>query len=203
MRAEAMFLVSLYHRLLAGTRFCLRVVIIAWLCGWLCCGLVHAGSMRFESAGTYVSNDTYYLDAFARVDLGMEPVQALINGVELHFLVQLAVFKTRRWWIDTPILERRLRYRLDYYELTQHFRVTDVQSGESENFRSVAAAVRELGSLSRYALLPSNQINKRRQYIASIQLGLDLTRLPGPLMAQALRSDEWQLETEEFQWSLN
>jgi len=194
-----MFLVSSYHRVLTGTRFCLKVVITASLCA----GLAHAGSMRFESAGTYVSNDTYYLDAFARVDLGIEPVQALINGVELHFLVRLAVYKTRRWWIDTPILERRLRYRLDYYELTQHFRVIDVQSGESENFRSVAAAVRKLGSLSRYALLPANQINDRRQYVASIKLGLDLTRLPGPLMAQALRSDDWQLETEVFQWSLN
>ncbi len=194
-----MYLVSSYHRLLAGIRYCLRVAITVLIC----CGLSYAGSMRFESAGTYVSNDTYYLDAFARVDLGMEPIQALVNGVELHFLVQLAVYKTRRWWIDTPILERRLRYRLDYYELTQHYRVTNLQSGKSENFRSVAAALRELGSLSRYALLPANEINNRRQYVASIQLELDLTRLPGPLMAQALRSREWQLETEEFQWSLN
>ena len=89
MCAEAMFLVSSYHRLLTGTRFCLRVAITIVVC----CELSYAGSMRFESAGTYVSNDTYYLDAFARVDLGQEPIQALVNGVELHFLVQLAVYK--------------------------------------------------------------------------------------------------------------
>lgn len=194
-----MFPLSSHHRLIAGLRLCLRVVVTVLVC----CGVLHAGSMRFESAGTYVSNDTYYLDAFARVDLGMEPIQALVNGVELHFLVRLAVYKTRRWWIDTPVLERRLRYRLDYYELTQHYRVTDAQTGKSENFRSVAAALRELGSLSRYALLPAHEINDRRQYVASIQLELDVTRLPGPLMAQAIRSSEWQLETEEFRWSLN
>lgn len=194
-----MFLVPSYVRLLTGMQYCLRVAMVVLVC----VGAAAAGSMRYESAGTYVSNDNYYLDAFARVDLGAEPVQALVNGVELHFLVHVAIYKTRRWWIDTPILERRLRYRLDYYELTQHYRVTDLQSGKSENFRSVAAALRELGSLSRYSLLPANQINKRRQYTASIQLELDLTRLPGPLMAQALRSSEWQLETEEFQWSLN
>ena len=194
-----MFVLSSYHRLLAGTRFCLRVAITVMLC----LELSFAGSMRFESAGTYVSNDTYYLDAFARVDLGQEPIQALVNGVELHFLVRLAVHKTRRWWIDTPVLERRLRYRLDYYELTQHYRVTDVQSGESKNFRSVSAALRELGSMSRYALMPASQVNQRRRYTASIQLALDVTRLPGPLMGQALRSSDWQLKTEEFQWSLN
>lgn len=199
MRAEPMFSLPTSHRMPKG-RFWLKTLTIAVMA---CCSLANAGSMRFESAGTYVSNGTYYLDSFARVDLGREPVQALINGVELHFLIELAVFKTRRWWIDTPVLERRLRFKLDYYELTQHYRVTDLQSGKSANFRSLAAAVRKLGSLSRYALLGAEKINTRRQYNASIRLELDLTRLPGPLMAQALRSSEWQLETGEFQWSLN
>jgi len=194
-----MFLVPSNHRLY-GRRYYRRAVAIAIL---LYCGIVYAGTMRYESAGTYVSSDMYYLDAFARVELGREPVQALENGVELNFLVQLAVHKKRRWWIDTPVLERRLRYTLDYYELTQHYRVIDTQTGTSENFRSVAAALRELGSLTRYALIPANRINDRRRYVASIKLALDITRLPGPLMGQAIRSREWQLKTEEFQWSLN
>ena len=195
-----MFLVPSHHRLYAGKQYYLRTLAIATA---VFCGLTYAGTMRFESAGTYVSNDMYYLDAFARVELGREPLQALVNGVELNFLLRLAVHKKRRWWIDTPVLERRLRYTLDYYELTQHYRVIDAQTGTSENFRSVAAALRELGSLSRYALIPSRKINSRRRYVASIQLALDISRLPGPLMGQAFRSREWQLETEEFQWSLN
>lgn len=165
--------------------------------------VAHSASVRFESAGTYLKNGTYYLDSFARLELGSAPEQALANGVNLHFLVELTVHKKRKWWIDTPVMERRLRYKLYYYDLTRHYRVEDLQSGESINFRSLAAALRRLGSLTQFALIPAKQLKSSRRYGASIRLELDHTRLPGPLQAQALVSREWQLESEVFRWLLN
>jgi len=162
-----------------------------------------AATLRYESAGTYLKNNTYYLDSFARLELGDEHRQALLNGVGLYFLVEIAVFKQRRWWIDTPVLERRLRYKLYYYDLTRHYRVEDLQSGTNTNYRSLAAALRSLGKLDQYALISRDRINDTGSYTATIKLELDRTRLPGPLMAQALVSSEWQLESEVFRWSLN
>ncbi|OED37429.1 hypothetical protein AB833_23700 [Chromatiales bacterium (ex Bugula neritina AB1)] len=176
---------------------------IVLACLLLMVSTVYSASMRFESAGTYVKNNTYYLDSFARLDLGDAPAKALANGVELYFLVEIAVHKNRRWWIDTPVIERRLRYRLYYYDLTRHYRVENMQSGKSTNFRSLAAALRKLGRLNQYALMPVTQIDERDSYTASIKVELDRTRLPGPLMAQALVSKEWQLESEVFRWLLN
>lgn len=178
----------------------LRTVVLANL---LFLSIAHSSTVRFESASTYLKNGTYYLDSFARVDLGREPSQALVNGVNLYFLVELAVHRKRKWWIDTPVLEKRLRYKLYYYDLTMHYRVEDLQSGESQNFRSLAAALRTLGSLTKYALVPADQLKSNRNYDASISLTLDHTRLPGPLQAQALVSREWQLESEVFRWLLN
>ena len=165
--------------------------------------LVHGASVRFESAGTYLKNGTYYLDSFARLELGTGLEQALSNGVNLHFMVEVTVTKKRKWWIDTPVLERRLRYKLYYYDLTRHYRVEDSQTGESDNFRSLAAALRQLGSLTQFALIPADQLASSRRYAASIKLELDRTRLPGPLQAQALVSRDWQLESEVFRWLLN
>ena len=135
--------------------------------------------------------------------MGADLEQALANGVNLHFMVEVTVHKRRKWWIDTPVLERRLRYRLYYYDLTRHYRVEDSQTGESDNFRSLAAALRRLGSLTQFALIPANQLASNRRYAASIKIELDRTRLPGPLQAQALVSRDWQLESEEFKWLLN
>jgi len=164
---------------------------------------VQAATIRYESAGTYLKNDTYYLDSFARLDLGRAPVRALANGVGLHFLVEIAVHRQRRWWLDTPVLERRLRYKLYYYDLTRHYRVEDVQTRKSTNYRSLAAALRKLGSIEQFPLIPSASIKGSRSYTASIRLELDRTRLPGPLMAQALVSKDWQLQSEVFRWLLN
>ena len=159
--------------------------------------------LRFESAGTYLVDDMYYLDCFALIELADAPAKALVNGVELNFVVELAVHRNRRWWLDTPVFERRIRYRLFYYDLTRHFRVVEVRTGNTTNYRSLDQALRHLGSLSRYPLLPANRIKSHKRYTASVRIGLDRTRLPGPLMAQALVSRAWQMESEVFKWSLN
>jgi hypothetical protein len=177
--------------LVAGVMLCIGI------------GAVYAASARFESAGTYLKDGTYYLDSFARLELGDAAEAALANGVNLYFLVEVTVHRKRRWWIDTPVLERRLRYKLYYYDLTLHYRVEDLQTGDSTNFRSLAAALRELGKLDKFALIPQSRLSNGRRYSASIRLALDHTRLPGPLQAQALVSRDWQLESEEFSWLLN
>jgi len=165
----------------------------------------HADSygMRFENASTYLDNGMYYLDAFARLEIGEEPEEALLNGVELHFLVEMAVQRIRRWWIDTPVIERRLRYKLYFYDLTRHYRVENLQTGESVNYRSLTAALRYLGQINRFALIDADQIKKSKRYNASITFSLDGTRLPGPLAARAMVASEWNLQSEVFQWSLN
>lgn len=177
--------------------------VLALLVGFVPVSNANAATMRFESAGTYLKDGTYYLDSFARLDLGAGHQQALANGVSLFFLVEVSVYQHRKWWIDTPVLERRLRYKLFYYDLTMHYRVEDLQTGESSNYRSLAAALRHLGSLNQFALISASEIKNSRSYTASIRLELDQTRLPGPLQAQAFVSGEWQLESEVFRWSLN
>lgn len=162
-----------------------------------------APSVRFENASSYVDDGVYYLDAFARLEIGAEPEKALMNGVELHFLIEVVVERDRRWWIDTPVIQRRLRYKLYFYELTRHYRVDNLQTGDSKNYRSLTAALRFLGQINRYALIEASKIKKSRRYTASIAVSLDSTRLPGPLAARAMVSRDWDLQSEVFQWSLN
>ena len=113
------------------------------------------------------------------------------------------VQRKRRWWIDSPVLERRLRYKLYFYELTRHYRVDDLQTGESVNYRDLSAALRFLGQINRYALIEGDRLNGSARYTASIAVSLDNTRLPGPLAARAMVSSEWDIQSEEFKWSLN
>lgn len=187
------------RQVIPGLKLCFVVLAL------LAVNMVQANqpSLRFENASTYLDEGVYYLDAFARLEIGDEPEEALMNGVELHFLVEIIVQRSRRWWIDTPVIERRLRYKLYFYELTRHYRVDNLQTGESDNYRSLTAAMRYLGQINRYALIEANRIKKSRRYTASINVSLDSTRLPGPLAARAMVSRDWNLQSEVFQWSLN
>lgn len=181
--------------------------LVVWLSAisvFCVCAAAHASAtMQFENASTYLDDGVYYLDAFARLEIGEEPEKALMNGVELHFLIEVVVARDRRWWIDTPVIERRLRHKLYFYELTRHYRVDNLQTGESKNYRSLVAALRYLGQINRFALIEANRINDSKRYTASINVSLDNTRLPGPLAARAIVSNVWDLQSEVFQWSLN
>lgn len=181
-------------------RFWLGVLVIFFLCG---SARVSSAGLQFENASTYLDDGVYYLDAFARVEIGDEPEKALMSGVELHFMAEVMVVRNRRWWLDTTVVERRLRYILYFYELTRHFRIENLQTGESANYRSLSAALRFLGQINRYALIEAAKINNSKRYTASINLSLDSSRLPGPLAARAVVSDDWNLRSEEFKWSLN
>jgi len=163
----------------------------------------NASSLRFENASTYLDDGIYYLDAFARVEIGDEPERALVNGVELHFIVDVIVERDRRWWLDRQVVERRLRYKLYFYELTRHYRVDNLQTGESDNYRSLTAALRFLGQINRLPLVGANRIKQSKRYKASIELSLDSTRLPGPLATQSVITDDWDIQSEVFEWSLN
>jgi len=165
--------------------------------------LATGSGMRYENAGTYLDDGVYYLDAFARLEMGEEQQRALVSGVELHFLVEVMVQRKRRWWLDTSVLERRLRYKLYFYELTRHYRVEDLQTGTSVNYKSLTAALRFLGQINRYALIEGDRLKGSARYTASITVSLDNSRLPGPLAARAIVSSEWDMQSEEFKWSLN
>ena len=181
-------------------RSCFAFVLLTVVCHT---AFANDSDMRYENAGTYLDGGIYYLDAFARLEIGEEQERALVSGVELHFLVEVMVQRKRRWWIDSPVLERRLRYKLYFYELTRHYRVDDLQTGESVNYRDLSAALRFLGQINRYALIEGDRLNGSARYTASIAVSLDNTRLPGPLAARAMVSSEWDIQSEEFKWSLN
>ena len=45
--------------------------------------------LRFENASTYLDGGMYYLDAVASVEIGAEPEEALLNGVDLLSLIHI------------------------------------------------------------------------------------------------------------------
>ena len=182
-----------------------RQVLVLWLTlsALMVAGLVSASVARYERAASYLIDDTYYLDCYAYLELGRKARSALRNGVELYFVVELKVYRQRDWWRDAVVVDRRIRYKLFYYDLTRHYRVVDMRTGRNTNFDTLAEALQHLGSLNQYPLVKAEQINHNRRHTASIWLRLDRTSLPGPLKARALVSRSWRLESEVFQWSLN
>lgn len=154
----------------------------------------------------------WLLDAKADIELPREIRTGLDNGVPLEFIVELEIDRPRPWWPDRRLLRQRWHYRLVYYELTRHYRVSELETGTSRNFRSLLPALDGLGTLRVLLTGDDDDVtddsltqaphrtlaatgNDRR---ATLRMRLDSGALPLPL--QPLLSSSWRLRTEQFSW---
>ena len=161
-----------------------------------------AFDIAFERARLARLADRLVLDARAEVRLP-DPVRAgLDSGVALEFVVALEVREPLRWWPDAHRASARWRYRLEYYELTRHYRLGSPDTDRGGNYRSLSRALEALGTL-RGLTLPSGDgggdaVGPGDR--ATLAMRLDVGALPLPL--RPLVSSSWRVRSAPLAWSV-
>lgn len=141
------------------------------------------------------------LNADADIQLSPEIRGGLDSGVPLQFIVDFKIKQPRRLWPDKTLFAQQHRFSLIYYELTRHYRLRSLKTNESRNFRSLLAALEELGQLQGLHVNPAFSLNEYSGLFGVLSMRLDSKALPLPL--QPLLSSAWRLSSEDFAWSLN
>lgn len=157
---------------------------------------------KVEHADTHLSNGVYLLNYSFQLSLPDKPQEALNNGLSLYFQTNIRVWRQRKWWINEDIVAFPLNFRLRYDGLTERYLVERDGTGETNSFRSLKAALWDLGSLKDYTLVSAEQVGKSGRYKASVQISLDISQLPAPLRPQAYISNDWQISSELYRWNL-
>ncbi len=159
------------------------------------------GQIEVQSAYLREAPAGWELIASADIQLSPEMRQGLNSGVPLQFIVDFRIKRTREFWIDKTLVEEQHRYTLIYYELTRHYRLQSLTTNKSGNFRSLLAALDELGSLQGLAVPRPQGFDDSGELSAYVSMRLDDKALPLPL--QPLLSSTWKLASKDFAWSLN
>ncbi len=162
-----------------------------------------AERVRFDYISVYKSDTHYLLDVDSVVRMRHRPKEALEKGVSLYFNLDIEVIRQRNWWPDNVERSIRKRYRLFYFELTRHYRVTETRSGESRSFRTLDEATQYLGTVRALPLLKISKVRNPSRYRIQLQLSLDLSELPTPLQLQGYTTRRWRLKSEETVWPLD
>jgi len=157
------------------------------------------GRIEIQSATLRESANGWQLVAKADIQLSPEMRQGLNSGVPLQFIVDFRIMRARSFWLDDTLVAYRDRYSLTYYELTRHYRLQSLITGESGNYRSLIPALEKLGSLQ--GGVEYEPDDSEEHVYGQLSVRLDDKALPLPL--QPLLSSTWKLASEEFAWSLN
>ena len=165
-------------------------------------GLERAGYFEVRSASTRQIGGVHTLDARLQLVLSSEALEALSSGVPLTIELQLEVIRTRRFVWDDAEAKLALRYELEYRPLSQRYLVRNLNSGDQDSFATLYSALNNLGRVQGLPVIDDALLEYGKNYRIRLRAMLNTQQYPAPLRLLFFWRDEWQLQSEWFEWLL-
>ncbi|MFA5371912.1 MAG: DUF4390 domain-containing protein [Sideroxydans sp.] len=177
----------------------------------LCANSVFAAGINIEKAETRLTGEGYVLSADFDIQLPSQVEAALLHSVTLYFVSELSLHRSRWFWLDTELALHQQTSKLSFNSLTQQYRIS--RGGLYQSFATLQDALRTLGRVStppvKITVLDNDDdgyfsklLKKGSQIGAAASMRLDVSQLPKPLQIDAMTSEQWKLESEEFHWEI-
>jgi hypothetical protein len=165
-------------------------------------GLERAGYFEVRSASTRLVGGVHTLDARLQLVLSSEALEALSSGVPLTIELQLEVIRVRRFVWDDAEAELALRYELEYRPLSQRYLVRNLNSGDQDSFATLYSALNNLGRVQGLPVIDDALLEYGKDYRIRLRAMLNTQQYSAPLRLLFFWRDEWQLQSEWFEWLL-
>ena len=159
-----------------------------------------AQEIEFTTLESTEIGGIYLLDAEIEYGFSDEVLEALEHGVALRIDIIIRIKKQRNWLWDKKIREVTLNYKLERHPLSDHYLVSNLDTGNRYQLQSLAAAIAVLGSIKNHKLIYANELEKNASYIGHIMAKLNIESLPPPLRPVAYASEQWKLESTWHKW---
>jgi hypothetical protein len=179
---------------------------------WLCASVAAAEGIVINKAEARLTDEGYQLSADYDIQLSQTVETALKHGVTLNFVSELAINRSRWYWLDTDVSRDEQTIKLSYNALTQQYRIT--RGSLFQSFHELKDALHVLGHQTAPAV-PTSLLDKMGGgYFSRLlkkgsdccsayaKLRLDVTQLPKPLQVNALTNEDWNLESKPYRWAI-
>lgn len=171
---------------------------------WLLPGSCHADKFGAEikQAELTLQGESYVLSADLVYQLSERAKEALQNGVPLYWDLQIKVRQHRDYWWDKTLVEKTIRYRIQYHALLNMYRVRNESTGNVDNFSTLSAALDLISILRNFRLMDKSALDPEKTYFAGMKITFDREALPLPLRPSAYLNSQWYLSSDWYLWSL-
>jgi hypothetical protein len=182
------------------------------ICLWMCAFAACAEGIVISKAEARLTEEGYQLSADFDIQLSPTVETALKRGVTLYFVSELALNRSRWYWLDTDVARDEQISKLSFNALTQQYRITHGTLFQS--FYDLQDALHVLGHQTA-APIPLELLDKEGGgYFSRLlkkgsdccsayaRMWLDVTQLPKPLQVNAIASEDWNLESEPYRWEI-
>jgi len=165
--------------------------------------IADAGGFDIEVAYSTLVGGVYQLHARLSLGLGEEATKALKSGIPLTLVLDFELGRKRHHlpWKEA-ITSRSKRYRLEYYSLTEQYRVTYLDTGAQGVHSSLDLALRAISTLNGIPLIEQKELLHQERYEIDLRIRLDVEALPAPLRVLAYFSSGWRVISPWYSFPL-
>ena len=181
-----------------------NTLVLLFLCSFLLPLPAVAGAFAATIKYAYLTlNDGEYLVS-AEIEYKLSPkaAEALKNGVPLYWAVNIRLQRQRSFWWNETIVEKKLRFRIQYQALLNIYKIHNEDTGHSDNFSTLAAALDALSTIRYIPLLNRSDLLHEESYVAGIRVIFDRELLPLPLRPLSYINPQWYLSSTWYLWNL-
>ena len=161
-----------------------------------------AGYFEVRSVEAQFADGVHSIDARLQLVLSSEALRALSSGITLTIEFQIEVIRVRRWYPDNLEAELVTRFELEYRPLSQRYIVRNLNSGNQDSFATLYSALNNLGRVQGLPVIDDAVLEPDSTYRARLRALLQTRQYSAPLRVLFFWRDQWQLESEWAEWTL-
>ncbi len=143
------------------------------------------------------------LEALIDIELPDYMAIAIDQGFAVPMSFEVEILESRKYWFDRKIVSLKQQYLLHYLPMLDAYVVSDINQGLRTYFDSREDAVLLLKKISRYPMLDIGNIDTEPDVYARLRFGLDGDELPVPLKSSSLWDNDWDLQSEWYNWEIS
>ena len=127
---------------------------------------------------------------------------ALEQGFAVPIMFEVEIRASKAYWFDDTVVTIKQQYVLHRQPILDAYVVLDVNSAERHYFKRRKAAVRFIEVVYNYPMLDVNNLAPDREYYARVRFGIDTDELPQPLKSSSLWDNDWDLQSDWYEWEV-
>jgi hypothetical protein len=159
---------------------------------------------RLALRGVQVAVDEGVYELDARLDLKLpdEARKAIDSGLTLRLTYEIVIDRVRRYMLDAEVASLAQQYEVSYHALSQRYLVRNLNTGEQQDYGSLAGAIDRVSDLRGLPILDTALVETGPAYEGRIRAVLDLGTAPDALGWLLFWSDDWSSESDWKTWTL-
>ena len=182
-----------------------RSICCALLSGLVATPLLAADEVsvfEVQSAGFELEDSLLLLDSVIAIKLPDYINAAIDQGFAVPLSFEVEIRETVDYWFDKRKVSLKQQYVLHFLPMLNSYVVSDINAGQRYYFDNREGAVMSMKVVYRYPMFDIDNIDRDLNIYARMRFGLDVDELPLPLKSSSFWDNDWDLQSEWFEWKV-